>query len=380
MVPSEVSKIEPWNSREYPVTVNSIRYNQDYSLFTLGTSKGYRIFMTNNFKSASLETETIRNLGDLNIVMTYFRTPLVFFLANKNNPIFSRNELIVYDDLHQKKIASFKMKKVPINNFFVSKNVIFIMTLNQIFVLEIMSFKIIDIIENVYLNNKLLTYNFNDYISYIRFKNKKKIITNIYSNENHQINNIQQKSLIYPFSFVQLIQISSKGAILALVSLYGNKIHLYNVNNSKLKECIYLGNSKIKIERLCFSKIKENYILIMLNTQKFYIYKTQKKFGDCSKCICSKYDDKDLDANNSNLEEEEDDGGFFGFFRKFTKNLDIKDIHAFSKYMSNPLIVDFDFARNREVTIINKKGHVEKFKFKKDKEGKIAPFISLEWI
>ena len=378
MVPSELSQIEPWNSIDYPVTVNSIRYNQDYSLFTLGTSKGYRIFQTNNLKSASIETETIRNLGDLNIVMTYYRSQLVFFLGNKNNQMFSRNELVAYDDLHQKKIASFKMKQVPINNFYISKNVIFIMALNQIFVLEIFSFKVIDIIENVYMNNKLLTYNFNDYISYIRFTNKKKILTNMYFDKKHIIYNIQQKSLIYPFSFVQLIQISPKGTMLALVSLYGNKIHLYNISNSKLRECIYLGNSKNKIEKLCFSKKKENYILIMLNTQKFYIYKTHKKSDYSIKCICSKYDDKDLDTSNSNFEEEE--GGFFGFFRKYTKNLDIKDIHAFSKYVSRPLFIDFEFIRNRELTIINKEGKVEKFKFNKDKEGKITPFISLEWI
>ena len=378
MVPGEISKIEPWNSRDFPVTVNSIRYNQDYSLFTLGTSKGYRIFLTNSFKSASIESETIRSLGDLNIVMTYFRTPLVFFLANKNNQIFSRSELVVYDDFHQKKIASFKMKQVPINNFYVSKNVIFIMALNQIFVVEIISFKVIDIIENVYMNNKLLTCNFSDYISYIRFTNKKKILTNMYFDKKHLIYNIQQKSLIHSFSFVQLIQLSSKGTMIALVSLYGNKIHLYSVYNSKLKECIYLGNSKIKIEKLCFSKKKENYILIMLNTQKFYIYKTQKKSGDVSKCICSKYDDKDIDINNNDIEEDE--GGFFGFFRKYTKNIDIKDIHAFSKYMSNPLFIDFEFVNNREVTMINKEGKIEKFQFKKYKEGSITPFISLDWI
>ena len=42
----DFTKITPWNSREYPVRVNSIRYNQDFSLLTLGTSKGYKIFLT----------------------------------------------------------------------------------------------------------------------------------------------------------------------------------------------------------------------------------------------------------------------------------------------------------------------------------------------
>ena len=46
----DFSRTVHWNSGEHPVKVNSIRYNQDFILLTLGTSKGYKIFSIENLK------------------------------------------------------------------------------------------------------------------------------------------------------------------------------------------------------------------------------------------------------------------------------------------------------------------------------------------
>ena len=148
------NKIEPWNSGEFPLIINSIRYNQDYSLFTLATNKGYKIFSTEILKQVHEETEKVRELGDLKIVMTYYRSNLVFFIANENNPNFSRNELIVYDDLSESKISHFRVKSEKIIDFFVSKNLIFITLVKKIIILEILTMQIVNIIENINTTNK----------------------------------------------------------------------------------------------------------------------------------------------------------------------------------------------------------------------------------
>ena len=75
----DFTKITPWNSREYPVRVNSIRYNQDFSLLTLGTSKGYKIFLTSTLRQAHDDSEIVKNLGDIYIAMCYYKSSLVFF-------------------------------------------------------------------------------------------------------------------------------------------------------------------------------------------------------------------------------------------------------------------------------------------------------------
>ena len=151
----DYTKIEPWNSRDYPISVNSIKYNQDFSLLTLGTSKGYRIFLTSNLRAAHEPTDEVIKLGDISIAMAYYKSSLVFLLPSRFNKTYSNNEIIVFDDFYQSKFSAFKDKFEEILNFFVSKNVIFIVTLSKIIVLEILSFKIVDIINNINSINQL---------------------------------------------------------------------------------------------------------------------------------------------------------------------------------------------------------------------------------
>ena len=40
----DLTRLTPWNSKDYPIQVNSIRYNHDYSLLSLGTSKDIKFF------------------------------------------------------------------------------------------------------------------------------------------------------------------------------------------------------------------------------------------------------------------------------------------------------------------------------------------------
>ena len=156
----DFTKLQPWNSSDYPIKVNSIRYNQDCSLLTLGTSKGYRIFFVSSLRNAHEPSEAVTNLGDINIAMTYYKSSLIFLLPSRNNPNYSNYEIIVFDDLYQDKFASFKDKSEEILNFFLSKNTIFVITLSKIIVLEIFSFKIIEIINNINSINQLLSYKY----------------------------------------------------------------------------------------------------------------------------------------------------------------------------------------------------------------------------
>ena len=229
----DYSKLEPWNPRDYPVAVNSIRYNQDFSLLiifylltifdfyigkilymekrleklfefkklynvfnspynnqeelTLGTSKGYRNFLTSNLRLAHEQTEAVSKLGDIEIAMTYYKSSLVFILPSRSNKDFPNNELIVFDDFYQTKFATFKDKSEEILNFFVSKNVIFLITLSKIIVLEIFSFQVIDIIININSINALLSFNFYDFIAYTELKDKQNAYVKFYQNKNHTI-------------------------------------------------------------------------------------------------------------------------------------------------------------------------------------------------
>ena len=379
---NNLSKLEPWNSKETPVIVNSIRYNQDYTLLTLGTSKGYKIFLTDDMKTCQEETDVVKNLGDINSAMNYFKSSLVFFLPSKDNQNFSIKEIIVFDDFYQTQIASFKEKNEPILNFFLSKNVLYIVTLKKIVIIELFTFKVIEIIENINYSFKLLSFNFFDFLAYMNNDNKKIIYINNYLSENYKIQSKAKYMINSPYDFIQTFQLSPSGDLLGLVSIYGNKIHIYNTQTGKLKECVFLGSSIQTMEKMSFSR-KENYIFFQRNDSRFYVYKLGKIQVENPKCVCGKYDDSKLMNSNGEELKRKGSGGFMGFLRNSLKGKDNRDPHIFGEYDGKLLFADFDLNenKNKHLIMINHKGLLTEYHFNKKKSiGNISPVISVQWV
>jgi hypothetical protein len=373
---NEIKNIRPWNDKDDPIKVNTIRYNQDFSLLSLGTSKGYRVFLTSNLKLTHEITEANTNLGDILIAMTYYKSNLVFLLPKKNNEKYSNKELIVFDDFYQNILASFKDKNEGFINFGLSKNTLFIVALSKIIVIELFSFKVIEIIEKINSNNKLISFNYVDYLAYINLENKKEVCVNFYENLNYKLISKSHKKISIPFDYVQIINISPKGNYIGVVSIFGNKIHIYNTQTGKLKECIFTGPTVQTLEKMVFSEKKPNYILLVKNDFKLYVYKIGKT--ENSKCICDKYSDKNMIGGES--VQEEKNGGFLGFIRKSFKNKDIKEVHSFTEYDGKLIFADFDRNKHKDLFIINHSGLFNNFHFNKKKSGKISSKLSLQWI
>ena len=371
----DFTKLEPWNPRDYPVAVNSIRYNQDFSLLTLGTSKGYKIFLTSNLRLVNEPTEAVTKLGDIGIAMSYYKSSLVFILPSRYNKDFPNNELIVFDDFYQTKFTSFRDKSEEILNFFVSKNVIFIITLSKIIVLEIFSFQVIDIIININSINHLLSFNFYDFIAYSELRDKQKVYVKFYQNKNYKIFSSIKRVIKSNFDYMQTIQLSPTGHILAIVSIYGNKIHLYYTQNGKLKDCIFLSQYIQTIEKVLFSEKKSNYLFVLKIDNKFNIYKIGNYLVNNPKCICDKYDDSKITSQN----KEENNSGIFGYLRKYSRNKDIREELAYSEFEGNILFIDFDRNKNKDIILINEKGRFIKYHFKKTSSGYINPILSFQW-
>ena len=368
----EISEIKPWNSSGDPLKVNSIRYNQDFSLLTLGTSKGYRIFLTSNFSLCNIETEITNNFGDIMIAMVYYKSSLVFLLPSKYKEKYSNKELIIYDDFYQCKLASFKDKNEEIKNFFLSKNVLSVVTLNKIIIIELYSFKTIEIIEKINFINKLISFNFNDYICYTYLQDKKTVYIKKYESENYKIVSQMNKIINSSFNFIQMIQISPSGDLIGLVTIFGNKIHIYYTHTAKLKECIYVGPTILTLEKMFFSEKKPNYLLLLNNANKFYIYKLNK--GENAKCICDKYDDNNI------INGGESKSNVLGFIRKCSKNKDIKEVHAYSESDGRLLFLDFDRNKHKDLILIGYDGQLNKYHFNKKKTGKMSQNVRVQWI
>jgi hypothetical protein len=381
----DFSKVKQWNSGQYPVTINNIRFNQDYTLLTLATSRGYKIFSSKTLLQVQEETELVRDFGNLNIVMTYYSSNIVFFTAKKNNPKITQKQLIIFDDFSQNEISHFTSNDDNIIDFYVSKNAIFIGLQNKIVILELLSMKIINIIENVEINYKLLSYNNYNNIAYTQQNMKQKIFVEFLFFKNHAINRTEKKCIKMSFDYAQLIEISPSGNYIAVVSLLGNILHIYNIANNKLIECILIGTKVYNIENLSFKNKKENYVLINLNKKKIYVYKIDKKninqginknYLEDAKCVCSKYTDDDIIAGRIKLDNN------FGIFNNFlaTKNHDIKKSHLSIDVPNTIIFTEFFSIFNKSFIIIDKSGYLYIYFFKKEKTDKLPPYHYCKWI
>ena len=374
----DYEKIIPWNSGDFPVKVYNIRFNQNNTLFTLATSRGYKIFSAKTLRKVQEETEYVRDLEDLKIVMTYYESSIVFFIAKKNNEKISQKELIVFDDYSQKIIGKFKSKEENIINFYVSKNAIFIALENNLVILELISLKIINIIENVEINNKLVSFNINNNIAYILQNQPKKIFINKYSFKNNILSGIQKKNINCAFDWIQFIKLSQSGNFISIVSILGNKMHIYKTSNCSLIKCILIGLRIYNIENMSFisNKQKENYFFVNLNNNTIKIYRL--KNIEKNYCVCDKYLDDDILTNKI---KDDNSNSFFSNYLFPIKNTDIAESHL--NINSNNNIIFSEFFVNlfiKSFVIIDNKGFYYIYFFDKEKTSTPIYYAECKWI
>ena len=378
----DLSKLVPWNSNENPLKVNSIRYNQDYSLLVIATSKGYKIFSSLTYKSLEEKNEEINNFDDIHVADTYYSSSIVLLLPSKFNKNYQNNEIIFFDDYFKKKIASFKLKNEYIMNFYTRKNLIIIITINKLIIIELISLKVIDIIEDIAYNDKILSFNSsNNSIAYTKAIDRKTLYINIYKDEKNFITSRKSIKINTNFDFIQIFQFSPSGKYIVVSSIFGNKIHIYNTADGNLENCFFLGPKIQTFERIFFSEKKPNYLLFIKNDKNLNVYKLGKyKDKEINyKCICNLDNDQDL-VNRISQFEEQNQGNSNKINRSLSKNKNIKEPHVFTDFDERLLFGDFDRNKHKDIVLINKKGKLFKYHFNKKKGGKIAPIISVQWI
>ena len=375
----DYSKISPWNSGDFPVKVNNIRFNQDNTLLTLATSRGYKIFSAKTLRKVQEETELVRNLGDLNIVMTYYESSIVFITGKKNNKEITQKQFVIFDDFSQKIIYKFESKNENIINFYVSKNAIFIALENNLVIIELFSLKIINVIEKVEVNNKLVSFNSNNIISYLKQNNPKNIYINDYIFKNNILSEIKQKYINCPFEWVQCINLSQSGNYIAIVSILGNKIHIYQTSNCSLVKCILIGDKVFNIEKICFihNKTKENYFAVNINNKSINIYKINYKDNIDISCFC----DNCLDDDVLNGKIKTNQNNYFFNYLWPQKNEDITEYHLNIISKNNIIFSEFFiFSFNKSFVIIDKEGFYHIYFFNKEKKEIPNAYGVCKWI
>ena len=379
----DLINLKPWNSKEFPVKINNIRYNQDNTLFTLATSRGYKIFSTKNLKQVHEETEKVRELGDLESVQTYFSSSLVFILPTKSNEIYTKKELILFDDYSQKIIFKFQSKEESINFFYVGKYAVCIALQNQMIILELMTLKIVYIIPNIFSDEKLCSFNTYGFIAYTQKNEKYNVYLKILNIENNKIISLRNQILKPNFEYLQALQLSPSGQFIALCSLFGNKIHVYYVENLILKECLYLGDEINNLQKISFATRGEYFLLIQLNKKRMKLFELSNIIEGQFKCKCYNY--KNEEMIKGVIKKKENENGLFNYIKNMIylgfNNQPVEERKIDSGFVcveSKADILFTDFVENeyiyhkndldvKEIVIINGKGYYYKYLFNNER-------------
>ena len=286
-----------WNEweDELPIKVNSMKYNSNATLFTLATEKGYRIFSSKSLIMNKKISNENKNLGNLILANTFFRSRFVFIVGNEK--IYHPNELLIFDDIYGKIFSKISFKeKEKIIDFNLTLNFIFVFTETNLVVIEMNNFNIKSIINDV----RLYAYNSYDMIGYLNNKENNVVYINIFNTEKHISTNIFRNSISVNFNKISNIQLSNNGNFILTVSEFGNKFHLYDLSNGELKFCLFSGQKLDSIYNIYFNN-DDNAIMFVSSDNLLIIFDITTD-DDFVFCNCDKMKDIKINHNKRLLD------------------------------------------------------------------------------
>ena len=280
-----------WNEweEELPIKVNSMKYNSNSTLFTLATQKGYRIFSSKSLMINEKISEENKNLGNLILANTFFRSRFVFIVGDEK---YHPNELLIFDDIYGKIFSKISFKETEkIIDFNLTLNFIFVFAGFNLVVIEMNNFIIKSTINDV----RLFAYNSLDMIGYLTNNENNIVYINIFNSEKHISTNIFRNSITVNFQKISNIQLSNNGNYILTVSENCNKFHIYDISNCDLKFCLFSGQILNSIHNIYFNN-NDNAIMYVNDDNLLIIFDIITD-DDFAICYCNKVNN--IKINNS---------------------------------------------------------------------------------
>jgi len=120
-------------NRRRDIVINGMFLNQNNTLLSIATDKGYKIFESYNFLQVSEDDDYQDLVGSLKIVLPFYESHIVFFVGKEHNTTFLSSHLIVWDDIKKMKIGVIMLKE-NILDAYANKEAIYILVKNKILV------------------------------------------------------------------------------------------------------------------------------------------------------------------------------------------------------------------------------------------------------
>jgi hypothetical protein len=256
-------------------------------------------------------------IGDMNIVVPYFSSELLFFVGSLQNKRFPPNKLILWNFRIQELIGSVNLRE-NINYIKITKNIIFIQIEYKIILFDLKNLRYISTIHDVYnnditkisVNEKFHDFDNDITLTYISncYKNYIKIIK--YKVKNNNLLLKSQSLVISQFKKIQHIYVSSN--LITVTNGKGKKIHIYSLHDLNLKFCFWRGYNPSRILSLTIDEY-EVYLCVLSTSFTFHIFSLDRE----------KLNDSSLSINSLNV-------------NRITENS-----HIFKSFFQNIFVINF---------------------------------------
>lgn len=309
-----------WNTH-CKVTINNIRFNQDNTLLVLATSRGYRIFDSRSFTSVSSVNDYHDIIGDIAIAQTLYKSHLVFLVGTLQNSSILHNQLVIWNDMKNQK-DSIIFFKDTVNDFHVSKHILYVFTSSKLLLFELSTLTYIASITNILNNPKLYDINTtNDVIVHNTFQ-KRNVIqsTRFYVNDsnNYKLTTKAVNTITTGFKDIQSMKLSHSGAKLIVLSLLGNKLHVYDMELFQLQCCLYINEHIHTLDNICVDVRKENYVMFIGDDAVLKVYSMKRSYNEKGNiCKCNEHDDDEVLLGKKKEESLGKEGFLGGWLNKF---------------------------------------------------------------
>ena len=366
-----------WN--KFPtLEINNIEFNSDKTLLIFSTNSGYRIYDSKTFTLLSNLNDKQLNLGSLKKASVFYSSYIICFLASDNNDIYQTNQIFFYNDFNNKIMSIINFQE-RVFTFFLTKYLIIICLWHKILIFELNTLKCIYQIINIDVHDDLITiyedYNNEKNLNIIHlgfittfFEKENVVSINSFIIKNNTITHLKKNGIITLFKNISKIYFDNNNKLI-VVSEYGNKIHIYNIDNNNLLYCIYMGNQILNISNFSFDK-NEIFFLCVFDLDEINIFKLIKNEKENFNCNCVFHPDNEIikrrnSSNKSFLK------GYFkrilsdctepyiyysfningDFFKCYFNNLNDNEIILISNY-GNAIIYNFNKIQNENLKVI----------------------------
>lgn len=243
-----------------------LTFNQDSSLFCIGTNLGFRVY--NSFPLKCVGKRDIQ--GGIGIIEILNSTNIFAFVGTGENPQFGPNKVILWDELHQKVVNQLIVSS-NVKNIKIKRTKIFIIEEDKIKVFTLGNYEKIDSLKTYVNRNGIFGISLEPKLNIIAYPSPDigKIIIKDYDNKkdgNFNVNCINA----HKNEIIALVM-NYDGSLIASASEKGTIIKIFKTKDGTLLQELRRGTEPAEIYSLVFN-INSKYIACSSNKGTVHIF------------------------------------------------------------------------------------------------------------